>query len=163
MHRRALLTMGPCALAACFGARAQAQDSRRPDEDGVGTVWWVEVVTSNDGPAMDFYRSTLAWSAKRTPDAGVDKAQPVATSAYTLFEANGTDVAGGTVALKVDIAKSRPMWIVYFRVDNVEKAIARALDRGGKLLLAPYDVAGSARMAILADLDGLTFGIATPL
>jgi len=161
--RRSLLGLGTAAVAACFGTAAAAQDAPRPAPDeGIGSVWWVELVGSNDGTRFDYYKKTLAWSTRSaTPEGDASAAQ--ATAKYTLFLAGGTEVAGATVALKADPVKNRPMWIVYFRVDNVEKAIARALQSGGRLLQAPYDVPGTARMAVLSDLDGLVFGIAAPL
>lgn len=161
-RRRHLLQMGSCALAACLATPLAAQEANRPSPDeGVGTVWWVELVSSNTGPAVEYYKKTLAWgtrtSAHSTGEPGA------ATAAYTLFEAGGNDVAGAVAANASDPAKSRPLWIVYFRVDDVEQAIARALAMGGKLLQVPYDVPGAARMAVLADLDGTPFGVAAPL
>lgn len=162
-HRRHLLQMGSCALAACVATPLAAQDATpQPSEEGIGTVWWVELVSSNGGPAVEYYKKTLAWSTRASaPTDGVSTAS--AAPPYTLFEAGGSDVAGAVVANKSDPAKSRPLWIVYFRVENVEQSMARALALGGKLLQAPYDVPGSARMAVLADLDGTPFGVAAPL
>jgi uncharacterized protein len=163
LHRRHLLQMGSFAAAVCLATPLAAQDTPRPSTDeGVGTVWWVELVSSNDGVAIDYYKSTLAWGAHRSASSGEVSASTVSPP-YTIFEAGGSEVAGAMVALKSDPAKNRPLWIVYFRVENVEQAIARALAFGGKLLQVPYDVPGSARMAVLADLDGTPFGVAAPL
>lgn len=163
IRRRHLIGLGACALAACVAAPASAQDAlSNPAEEGVGTVWWVELVSSDSGPTVEYYKTTLAWGSRTSLPAGGEVASS-AVAPYTLFEAGGHEVAGAVVATKSDLAKGRPLWIVYFRVDDVEKSIARALAAGGKLLQAPYDVPGSARMAVLADLDGTPFGVAAPL
>lgn len=166
LRRRDFLgRLSPLMLAAVAGpsvaaAQQAAQPAAAPDA-GIGTVWWVELVSSSGGRFFDFYKKTLKWSSRPAGPASDGPAE--GTGTYTLFEAAGSDVAGATVASKADPAKQRPMWIVYFRVDNVEKSIARALEGGGRLLQAPYDVPDTARMAVLQDLDGVLFGVAAPL
>ena len=164
IRRRHLIQMSACVIAACMATPAAAGEAvaAPASDDGIGTVWWVELVSSNSGPAIDYYKSTLAWGTRASASSENDGTAP-AGSAYTIFEAGGTEVAGAVVAQKSDPAKSRPLWLVYFRVEDVEKAIGRALSAGGKLLQAPYDVPGAARMAVLSDLDGTPFGVAAPL
>jgi predicted enzyme related to lactoylglutathione lyase len=146
--------------AACAGS---STSDRTGDADGVGTVWWVELIAANDVKSAAHYNSVLGWTSKRDALSDGEKPAQPDEPAYTLFMANGNEVAGAYRANPSDPVKDRPMWIVYFQVDNVDKAISRAVSQGGRLLLSPYDVPGSARMALLADIDGIPFGVAAPL
>ena len=49
-------------------------------------------------------------------------------------------------------------WLVYFSVDDVDDAAARAGSAGGKVMLAPMDFPGG-RMAMVADPQGAIFGL----
>jgi predicted enzyme related to lactoylglutathione lyase len=49
-------------------------------------------------------------------------------------------------------------WMVYFNVDNVDKAFKKVTDAGGKEMLAPQDMPGG-RFAIVSDPQGASFGL----
>lgn len=154
-----VLAAGCAATAPAVTAAAATAD--QPNPDGLGTVWWVELVSADDGKAAEYYSAIMGWDVKRTSLADGTRAAQPGEPAYTLFSAGNMEVAG---ALKVDgstIAKSKPVWIVYFRVESVEKAIDKALKLGGRLLMAPLDIPG-VRMAVISDLDGTPVGVAAP-
>jgi predicted enzyme related to lactoylglutathione lyase len=50
-------------------------------------------------------------------------------------------------------------WTVYFNVDDVDAASKKAVGLGAKELVAPADIPGGGRFAILADPQGATFGL----
>ena len=49
-------------------------------------------------------------------------------------------------------------WLVYFSVDDVDGAAARAAAAGGTVMLAPLDFPGG-RMAMVVDPQGAIFGL----
>ena len=49
-------------------------------------------------------------------------------------------------------------WMVYFNVDNVDKAFDKVVKEGGKEMLAPQDMPGG-RFAIVSDPQGASFGL----
>lgn len=55
------------------------------------------------------------------------------------------------------------MWLTYFQVDNVDTAVKRAVAAGGQVLISPFDVGKVARMAVVADPEGIPVGLANPL
>lgn len=163
--RRTLFASAGAAAGSLLAApyeRASASDQSEPVEN-VGTVWWVELVAANDLEAAAHYGEVIGWSSRRVALSDSTKLAQPEEPAYTLFLANGSEVAGAYRADPRDPVKNKPMWIVYFQVDNVDKAIKRAIDKGGRILISPYDVPGAARMAVLADSDGVIYGVATPL
>ena len=159
----ALAACGVVASGSPHGTLAAGSATPTPpaaSNDEVGTVWWVELVTNDETKAAEFYETAIGWKS----NAAVGGKQPASADAgYTLFSMNGSEVAGALRADTTATAKNKPMWIVYFQVDSVDKAIARTLAKGGLLLVPPYEVAGSARMALLSDIDGIAFGVATPI
>jgi hypothetical protein len=49
-------------------------------------------------------------------------------------------------------------WLVYFNVDDVDKAFKKAKELGAQEMLAPDDFPGG-RFAIIADPQGAAFGL----
>ena len=52
-------------------------------------------------------------------------------------------------------------WNVYFNVDDVDEAVARVLELGGRVISDPDDVVGVGRMATVADPQGGMFALMT--
>jgi len=49
-------------------------------------------------------------------------------------------------------------WLVYFNVDDVDGATSKAVQAGGKEMLAPMDFPGG-RMSVVSDPQGAIFGL----
>ena len=166
--RRSLLlgtgAVGTLLLAAAPSAKLEAKApepaAAAPEH---GTVWWAELVASDLGKAAGFYASVIGWSTQL--GALADSSRPPAPDepALLLFKSADNAVAGGLVADPKTPGKTAPRWIVYFQVENVDAAIARTLQKGGTLLIHPFEVASTVRLAVVADPDGTPFGLATPL
>jgi uncharacterized protein len=92
--------------------------------------------------AVAFYQRLLGWNATWTDgaaDMSLD-AKPVARI---------TPVADG-----------EPGWLTHIAVDDIEQSIARAVDAGGSVLVAPpADRDSHRRGAVLTDLAGVRFAI----
>lgn len=165
--RRSLLlgtgALGTVLLGAAAG-ESQANSPQTPTAaPEQGTVWWAELVASDLGKAAGFYSSVIGWSTHL--GALSDSSRPPAAGepALLLFKSDDNAVAGGLLADPKTPGKTAPRWIVYFQVDNVDAAIARTLAKGGALLIHPFEVASTVRLAVVADPDGTPFGLATPL
>jgi len=155
----ALAASGGPALAAAL--KANTTGTTPANENG--TVWWVELVSSDMAKAAKFYATSVGWTANTTAMSDPTRAPRGNEPAYTLFSAQGEEVAGAQTVDTEDTAKRRPLWIVYFQVDNIATAVERAVAAGGTLLIEPYTMSNTAKLAVLADLDGTPFGFATPL
>lgn len=128
----------------------------------LGSVWWVELITSDLGRAGAFYSSVVGWSTKRVAMADGSRPPAPGEPALLMFQSEGNEVAGALLSDDQAPGKTQPRWIVYFQVDNVDAAIKRTLDKGGTLLIHPFDVGTIVRLAVVADPDGTPFGLATP-
>ncbi len=91
----------------------------------------------------------------------------VADGPYPML-LDGEQPVGGLVGPRPDApgwpsGGPEPHWIAYIAVDDVDAAVDRALELGGKVLLPPTDVPGIGRAAVLKDPQGAPFGIFKPL
>ena len=81
--------------------------------------------------------------------------------AYHLFK-NGETMAGGMTPILPEMGAIKPLWAVYFNVDNVDATVARARGLGGRIAKSPEVVEDVGRYAFIADPTGAHFGILTP-
>ena len=67
---------------------------------------------------------------------------------YTTLNVQGRPIGGIMPPQEPGIP---PHWNVYFNVDDADRAAARASELGGRQVVAPFDVPGIGRMAVLTD------------
>ena len=116
-----------------------------------GDFVWYELMTPDIEGASAFYGALLGWTfaASQQPD-----------SDYRVFSA-GSEPVGGILALTPDMLKggAHPGWLGYIAVDDIDAAIAAITVVGGAVRLAPQDMPGIGRFALVADPQGVAFYI----
>ncbi len=117
--------------------------------------FWHELMTSDTKAAQKFYCDVVGWT---TQDAGAAGAQ------YTLFQVKDQGV-GGMLEISPDMAEhgARPGWLGYVSVSDVDQTVSRIRAEGGKIHIAPQEVPGVIRFALVADPQGAVFYIAKGL
>lgn len=120
-----------------------------------GKPCWYELSTSagNLGAAEDFYGKVLGWTCA---DAGMEGFD------YHLATSDG-DMVAGLMVTPGDAGEVPPHWLVYFGVDDADKATADTGAAGGRTYMAPADIPGTGRFAVLADPQGAAFGVLAPI
>ena len=120
-----------------------------------GQFFWHELMTTDVKAAAKFYSDVVGWKAT---DSGMPGQQ------YTLFNVGDRGI-GGMLAITPDMAQhgARPGWLGYISADDVDQAVARLKQEGGKVHIEPQDVPGIIRFAMVADPQGATFYIAKGL
>jgi uncharacterized protein len=112
-----------------------------------GAFCWADLGTTDAGAAASFYATLFGWQAEELPiRTGVD---------YRMLRLRGRDAA----ALYEQEAQEReagipPHWSSYIAVLDADEVAARVADLGGKLLVGPFDVYDSGRMAVVSDPTG---------
>ncbi|GAB2712955.1 VOC family protein [Streptomyces bullii] len=115
-----------------------------------GAPNWVDVGTADIEGASSFYGDLFGWRFRSAgPDAG----------GYGFFQLGGRTVAGG---MQTTPEQGPPSWTVYFHSRDADATVEAAAQARGAVPLAPMDVLGQGRMAILADQTGVPFGIWQP-
>jgi predicted enzyme related to lactoylglutathione lyase len=116
-----------------------------------GTPIWNELLTPDIGRASQFYSDVFGLTSQ-------ESTQPWGSAAsYTTFSSGGRAVAGAVPVTEGALEDAPPHWNVYFTVVDADESVAQAEALGAKLLLPPYDLEGTGRMATLTDPQGALF------
>lgn len=114
---------------------------------------WHELMTSNPDAAAAFYGKVVGWKTTGWPQ----------DPSYRTWMAGRVPV-GGLMALpdQAKLAGSPPHWMSYIGVPDVDAAVRRAAGLGAQTLVAPRDIPGAGRFAVLADPQDAVFAVYTP-
>jgi predicted enzyme related to lactoylglutathione lyase len=114
-----------------------------------GKAIWVDLATPDIAKSKDFYSKLFGWTPQELgPEAG----------GYVMFALNGKTVAAAAPAQEGQF----PAWSVYFGTEDAD-ATARAVESaGGKVIVPPFDVLNSGRMAVFQGPEGAFFSVWQP-
>jgi predicted enzyme related to lactoylglutathione lyase len=110
---------------------------------------WVDLATKDIETSMDFYSKLFGWESQILgPEAG----------GYVLFALKGKTVAAVAPAQEGQY----PAWTVYFGTDDADATAKAVESAGGKVIVPPFDVLDSGRMAVFQDPVGAFFSVWQP-
>ena len=115
-----------------------------------GAFCWIELGTSDQNGAKDFYGKLFGWTGERGPEE---------FGGYTTMHKDGKSVAG---AAPLMFEGQPPVWTVYLCTDDADKTADLVAEAGGGVHAAPMDVATEGRMALFTDPAGALFGVWQP-
>ena len=120
-----------------------------------GSPCWFELTTGKGdlADAEGFYADVLGWQMQ---DAGVEGFD------YRLARSDG-DMVAGLMEMPSDKSGMPPNWLIYFAVEDADKAATDIRAAGGSIHREPADIPRTGRFAIVADPQGAVFGILQPL
>jgi uncharacterized protein len=112
-----------------------------------GTPNWVDLQTSDQAAAKQFYSGLFGWTYDD---------QPMGEGAvYSMAELGGEHVAAiAPQPAEMAAAGAPPMWNTYIAVDSVDDAVAKVEAAGGQIAMPPFDVMDAGRMAFVLDPSG---------
>jgi predicted enzyme related to lactoylglutathione lyase len=125
------------------------------DKHAPGSFCWLELATTDQNAAKQFYSSLFGWA--------IDD-QPMGPGQfYTTFQLEGRRAAA---ALSLDQQLRQqgvpPHWMVYICAASADDTVAKAQQAGGKILAPAFDVFDFGRMAAIEDPTGAHFNIWQP-
>jgi predicted enzyme related to lactoylglutathione lyase len=114
-------------------------------EARIGAFCWVELATTDDEAAKDFYTGLFNWSYD-------SEKLPGDMGNYHSGLVNKSPAAG-IFKITKDMAKMGipPHWGSYIRVESVDQSVAKAKELGAEILQPGMDVFEAGRMAALKD------------
>jgi len=114
-----------------------------------GAFSWSELTTTDPAAAAAFYGALLGWDIK-PPNAEM--------GGYRLVNVGDVGVAGigGPSPGSPPVP---PHWGCYVTVMNTDESAAKCNALGGKTLVAPMDIPGVGRMAVLQDPQGAVLSV----
>lgn len=117
-----------------------------------GNPCWYELGTSDLKAAGNFYGKILGW---QIADSGMEGFE------YHLARMGDIMVAGMMSNAEQE-GPPPPNWVIYFAVDDCDKAAADIKAAGGRVYMEPADIPGTGRFAVVTDPQGAVFGILQP-
>jgi predicted enzyme related to lactoylglutathione lyase len=122
---------------------------------GPGAFCWVDLAATDAGLAQRFYASVFGWTFRD---------QHVLGGHFTRCQVDGRDVGSLYPLTPAQRAHGVPShWTPYIAVDGVDAALRRVVACGGRQLVAPFDVPGTARISLVEDAVGAIIGLWRPI
>jgi uncharacterized protein len=117
-----------------------------------GTFCWVELGTTDNEAAKNFYTQLFGWDYVDNP-MGPD-------AVYSMLKLDGKDV-GGLYKLMPDMLAQGipPHWMSYIATANADETTEKAKTAGATIMNGPFDVFTYGRMAVIKDPTGAVFSI----
>ncbi|MFI9382066.1 VOC family protein [Kutzneria sp. NPDC052558] len=113
-----------------------------------GVPCWADLSSPDIDASMRFYTGVFGWDPQVSPS-------PVA-GGYALFHKGDAAAAGLGPLQGTD---QSPAWSAYIATDDADASATQVEGRGGKVLVAPFDVTDQGRMAVFMDPTGVVFGV----
>ena len=118
-----------------------------------GVPCWIDTSQPDPEAAVAFYRDLFGWDVESVMP-------PEAPGEYFMARIRGGDVAGiGSIP-----EGSPPIatWNTYIWVDSADETAAKVKDAGGNVLMEPFVVMTSGRLAAFSDPEGAVFCVWEP-
>ena len=136
------------AMLALFKSASPGQD-HPAGPDAPGRTGWHELLAVDWEKAFAFYREMFGWQKADAMDMG-----PMGT--YQLFSAGGPAI-GGMFNKPADVPAA--FWLYYSIVDDIDSAVVRVTDNGGRIVTGPMEVPGGRWVVQATDPQGAMFAL----
>jgi predicted enzyme related to lactoylglutathione lyase len=141
--------MGADPQGAAFYLFKAAQPGERAVSREAGQISWNELHTTDWPKAFEFYSQMFGWLKGDSMDMG-----PMGT--YQIFTIRGTPSGA---MFNSPAAQTARYWLYYFNVDDIDEAVRRIGDAGGKVNHGPVEVPGGGWIVQASDPQGAAFAV----
>jgi predicted enzyme related to lactoylglutathione lyase len=112
-----------------------------------GALSWADLITPDPDAAARFYGDWLGWTVEEIPEA----------QGYRIIR-NGDRSNGGMLPIRPEMSGTPPNWMPYFGTEDLDQALARVEELGGRTLNGPTAVPAGA-FAVVSDPQGAVFAL----
>jgi predicted enzyme related to lactoylglutathione lyase len=125
------------------------------DPTRLGAFCWLDLAAADAERAKLFYAQAFGWAFSEQHANG---------GSFTRCLLGGRDVASVYQLNRVQIERGVPShWTPYLRVASADATVRLIAALGGRVLVAPFDVEGNARIALIEDAVGALVGLWQPM
>ena len=128
------------------------------DTPRIGHCAWNELMTSDPGAALHFHAQRFGW----VKDGGMDMG-PLGEYSFLRHTGHGAPGEGkgmiGAVMPMMPSGAPGPVWTYYFRVPDIDGAVAAIDANGGAVLRPPTEIPGGDFSMIARDPQGASFAL----
>ena len=121
------------------------------DEPDPGEWNWFQLFSKKPAISAEFYRRVVSYEVNTDARIKKEKGEHLTLSK--------SDSARAGIAPLPDSPDSRPGWLGFLRVADIEATVAKAVALGGKILVAPRPAALGSRSAVISDPTGGEVGL----
>ena len=119
-----------------------------------GAFCWLDLAARDAGLARRFYARAFGWRFEE------QQANGGVFTRCRLGGRHGIDVGSLYQLQRADVARGVPShWTPYLRVASADASARRVAELGGRVVVAPFDVQGVARIALVEDAVGALVGL----
>jgi predicted enzyme related to lactoylglutathione lyase len=118
-----------------------------------GSIGWTDLTVPNAEEVRKFYQAVVGWKFQSMDMGGY--------SDYCMMRAEDGQVVAGICHARGDNAQLPPQWLVYLTVKNLKRSVAKATERGGKVLVGPKSMGGGG-FAVIQDPAGAVAALFQP-
>ncbi|MPZ83500.1 MAG: VOC family protein [Actinophytocola sp.] len=112
-----------------------------------GTPCWVDLAVADVDKAIEFYTGLFGWDVEKGDQE---------SGFYSMCGVGGKTVAG----IGAKQSPEQPtVWTTFLAASDVDKTAGKVTEAGGQVLMEPFDVMDSGRMAMAVDPTGAAFGV----
>jgi uncharacterized protein len=131
---------------------ASGEESKSFSPDGIGHCQWNELATSDQAGALAFYTGTFGWER--------GDSMPMGEMGDYVF----INQHGGMIGAVMNTMPGAPppLWRFYLGVDDIDRAMTAATDRGATIHYGPVEIPGGAYALSGADPQGAIFSLVGP-
>ena len=115
-----------------------------------GVPCWIDTSQPDPDAAVSFYTDLFGWEFE-------DVMPPGSPGKYFMARIRGKDVAA--VGSIPEEAPPMAMWNTYIWVESADESASKVRQAGGNVLMEPFDVMDSGRMAFVTDPEGAALGL----
>ena len=126
----------------------------RIEKHAPGTFCWVELATTDQNAAKQFYAPLFGWTSEDSPMGPGEF--------YTMFKTHGGEAGSAYTMRPQERSVAPPHWNLYIAVQDTDATAKRAAQLGGTVVMQPFDVMTFGRMAVIVDPTGAPFCIWQP-
>lgn len=119
----------------------------------IGKVGWIDITVADATGLKDFYKEVVGWD--------VEESSMGDYSDYTVMTPGSGEAVAGICHARGSNADQPGGWLIYITVADVAKSAAACVANGGKLIVAPRELAGG-RFCVIEDPSGATSALYQP-
>jgi len=132
---------------AVFGVWENGEHTGAQVRDEPGAMCWCEVNTPDAAKARSFYEQVFGLTTKKMEGMAY----------WTLHRPDDSETAhAGILQMTEEWGDTPPHWMCYFAVDDVDAALERVKEKGGRVCVPAFDTPYG-RMSVVDDAQGATF------
>ncbi|EYF05565.1 VOC family protein [Chondromyces apiculatus] len=126
-------------------------------DEASNAVIWHELHTVDRERVWPMYAELCGWHVTDSLDLGSE------AGTYQIFGWDEGDLGAGAMMNSARSPGIHPHWLFYFRVEDLDAAVAKVRTREGKVMFGPMPIPGGGRIAMCEDPQGAAFAMLEPM